>query len=241
LISERERKILAAWVGREVGACGPRIPRGFYFLSRPVLSSPPSASARPRYYPPSPPSCCPPSLPRPLCPRLTHHSLQRFCSSARLASPLLLVLPPARASLVLVPLLGSSSPEVGGVRDLYWSGGEGGFAPRRSGTREGAALEPSSVQRDHLAWPVLRGPCREQSQALLPGGEILRLQAAPAHRHGRQRRGQPQRVQGARDAAVASFLGLPSCTDILVWRGHVLRRPCVRLPPRLRVWGSVLL
>jgi hypothetical protein len=93
LISERERKILAAWVGREVGACGPRIPRGFYFLSRPVLSSPPSVRPPP-LLPPLPsfllPSISPsPPVPPPHTPQPTALLLQRpprLASSPRSAA-----------------------------------------------------------------------------------------------------------------------------------------------------------
>lgn len=142
-------------MGGWVRACRTRIPRaGFYFLSRPVLSSPPSVrrpaphlAIIPR---PFPPSCSPPSLPRlprcaghPACThRHTHHSLQRFCCSSSSYYR-------ARALLVPRPLLAWLVEPRG-----WWRGGA--YCPREEIGDAGGrvALGPVSVQRDHLAVAV---------------------------------------------------------------------------------------
>lgn len=207
---------------------GPASPRGFYFLSRPVLSSPPSVRPRPTLLPPPRPSFLFPSIsPSPPVPAsLTHtrtpHSLHR--------SHLLLQRPPR--------LLSSSYCRRARRSFLAWLGEPRGWwrrgfvleEPRRVlGCEEiGDAggwprSSPGSVQRDHLAWRGLRGPCREQKPGFVTrggersctcsseaGGAVPSRAAPGAHRHGRQRRGQPQRVQGARAAPVASFLSRAS-------------------------------
>lgn len=233
---------------------GPASPRGFYFLSRPVLSSPPSVRPRPPLLPPPPPSFLFPSIsPSPPVPAsLTHthtpHSLQR--------SHLLLQRPPRLLSSYCRRARRSFLAWLGEPRG-WWRRGfvlepRRVLAARRSGTREGAALEPGSVQRDHLVWPGLRGPCREQKPGFVTrGGDLALAAVKPAVRSLAERRPPPTAMAGsdevnrneckvrARLPSLPSFLGLPCTSTSFVARGMcpaVLAS--VRLPASVARFGG---
>jgi hypothetical protein len=230
-------------VGGWVRACRPRIPRGFYFLSRPVLSSPPSVrrpaphlAITPR---PFPPSCSPPSLPRlPRCAGL--HTQTHTPQPTALLLLQLLVLPrpraarsPASACLArraqrlverrgLLPQIGDRGR--GRARRARAGLGSAGSLGRGRGRASGAHV----VSQARLLLPGGQRSCTCSSEA----GGAVRSGPEPsgAHRHGRQRRGQPQRVQGAR--AQAATAAASSCPLGPV-RTSFFARACA--PPSLRV------